>query len=274
MFAGVPAAIQDRTDSMPADTRSRASLIRAATFADATSSHAGTLAAPVADTAAGGAPSNSAVVEDPKTDWGGLWTDTGILFGTQVVAAGIIYSMPQSVSNWSDEQKKNSFNKYFDNLFNPVVDKDEHYINYALHPYWGATYYIRGRERGLEKLPAFVYSALISAMYEFGVECFFEKPSIQDLVVTPVVGTFLGALVFEPWRESIKRKPELRWYDHAVLAATDPVGVLSLAIESLFGVKSTIVVDYSSPQLQRRSAGTALASRSNRFGVVVQFPLN
>lgn len=182
--------------------------------------------------------------------------------------------MPESVSNWSSEQKKNSFKKYAKNVVAPVIDKDKFYINYVLHPYWGATYYIRGRERGLDKVPSFVYSALISAMYEFGIEAFFEKPSIQDLIVTPVIGSLMGAFLLEPLRDSIKRKQELHWYDHAALIVTDPVGVLSLGIEKLFGIKSTIMVDYSIPQLQQRSAGSAVASKNNRIGVVVQFPLN
>ena len=29
----------------------------------------------------------------------------------------------------------------------PVWDDDEFYLNYILHLYWGATYYMRGRER-------------------------------------------------------------------------------------------------------------------------------
>jgi len=187
---------------------------------------------------------------------------------------GVTYVLPESFSGWSTEQKKNVFKNYAENFVDPVIDDDKFYINYVLHPYWGATYYIRGRERGLDKVPSFVYSALISAMYEFGVECLFEKPSIQDLIVTPVAGSLLGALLFEPWRESIKRKKELRWYDHAALIVTDPVGVLSLGFEKLFGIKSTIMVDYSVPQMQKRSTGSAIASKSNRIGVVVQFPLN
>jgi uncharacterized protein DUF3943 len=227
---------------------------------------------PADETAADESPSHSVVTENHIPDWNGVWRDTGILFGSQFVAAGIIYTMPQSASGWSEDQKKNTFKHYAENFVNPNWDKDIFYLNNVLHPYWGATYYIRGRERGLDIVPSFVYSALISAMYEFGVECFFERPSIQDLIVTPVAGSLLGAFIFEPWRESIKRKQELRWYDHAALIVTDPVGVLSLGIEKLFGITSTIMVDYSVPQLQKRSTGTAIASTSNRIGVVVQFP--
>jgi hypothetical protein len=145
-------------------------------------------------------------------DWNGLWRDTGVLLGSQFVASGFLYMMPQSVSGWTSEQKKNVIQHYGDNLVRPVFDKDPFYSNYILHPYWGATYYIRGRERGLDKASSFVYSVLMSAMFEFGAECFFEKPSIQDLITTPVAGSLLGALIFEPWRDLIKRKQKLDWW--------------------------------------------------------------
>ena len=216
----------------------------------------------------------SDVAETRTPDWDGVWRDTGILFVSQAVAAGVIYVMPESFSSWSSEDKKNSFKKYKENVVSPIIDKDDFYINYVLHPYWGATYYTRARERGLDKASSFVYSALISAMYEFGVECFFERPSIQDLLVTPIGGSLLGAFVFEPWRDSIKRKMDLEWYDHAALVLTDPVGVLSMGFEKLFGIKSTVVVNYSTPQLQGRSAGFATASRDRRIGVGLQFVLD
>lgn len=219
----------------------------------------------------GGASSIHTGLDTSTPDWAGIWRDTSILAGSQIVAAGVIYLMPESVSGWSDEQKNNSFNKYAKNVADPVFDNDRLYINYLLHPYWGATYYIRGRERGLDKTSSFVFSALISAMYEFGIECFFEKPSIQDLIVTPVFGSLLGAFVFEPWRDSIKQKQELSWYDHAALVFTDPVGVLSLGVETLFGIKSTVTVDYFAPKLQKLSARSSQTEGDTRMGVVIKF---
>jgi hypothetical protein len=244
------------------------------TFAVSSSSHVGTVSTPSLETAAGEAQRVTAFQGKEAPDWDGVWRDTGILFGSQIVAAGLIYLMPESVSGWSDEQKKDSFKKYGKNVGHPSMDEDKFYVNYLLHPYWGATYYIRGRERGLDKVPCFVYSALISAMYEFGVEAFFEKPSIQDLIVTPVAGSLLGAFVFEPVRDSIKRKQVLRWYDDAVLIVTDPVGVLSSAVEKLFGIESTVRLQYSAPQLQKLSPGSAIASKNNRIGISLQIPLD
>jgi hypothetical protein len=227
---------------------------------------------PAAGTLPGEPPATVAGTGQRAPDWDGVWRDTGILFGAQAFAAAVLFVTPESVSNWSDEQKKSTFNKYDNNFSNPEVDDDKPYINYVLHPYWGAAYYTRARERGLDQASSFVFSTLASAMYEFGIECFFEKPSIQDLIVTPVAGSLIGAYLFEPWREAMKRKGELRWYDHAALVATDPIGVLSLGIEKWFGIESTITVDYPVPPLQRRSSNPAAASHGNGIRVVMTFP--
>ena len=273
-LASFPASDANEANDIELGARDKESLVGKTTFAINSSSHASTVSAPATEPVVDISPSHTAFEASRTPDWGGVWRDTGILFGAQIAVAGIIYTMPESVSKWSAEDKRNSFDKYVENVGDPVFDKDKFYINYILHPYWGATYYIRARERGLGKGPSFVYSALISAMYEFGIECFFEKPSIQDLISTPIGGSLLGAYIFEPLRESIKRKKELRWYDEAILIATDPIGVLSSGIEKLLGIKPTINIVYSVPQLQKLSTRSAIASNSNRFGVLLQFPLN
>ena len=55
-------------------------------------------------------------------------------------------------------------------------------------------------------------------------------------------GLLLGALLFEPIRERILRKPELRWYDHIPLALTDPMGVSNSIFERLWGIQTDIRV--------------------------------
>lgn len=242
-------------------------------FANTSSSRTGIVKPHPVQTSAGEAP-EIAVADNRKPDWDGVWRDTEVLFFSQIAVTGVIYLMPESISSWSREQRTNGFKKYDKNVVDPVIDKDKFYINYLIHPYWGATYYIRGRERGLDKTSSFFYSALLSAMFEFGIECMFEKPSIQDLLVTPIAGSLLGSAVFEPWREAIKRKPELRWYDHAALVATDPIGVLSTGFEKLLGIKPAIMVDYSIANTQKSATDTALTPQGNRIGVVLRFPIN
>jgi hypothetical protein len=177
-------------------------------------------------------------------DWVGLGRDTLFLLGYQFAFIGILYALPESVSNWSDDQKKNiSFETWWDNVQHPATwDKDNPLGNYVGHPYIGAAYYTRARERGFGELDSFLYSALASAMFEFGPEAIFERPSYQDLVVTPVGGALLG-LAFEPLRNWVKRKPELGWYDHVILIATDPIGALNGVFERMLGIKSDIRVD-------------------------------
>ncbi|BCS53346.1 DUF3943 domain-containing protein [Geobacter sp. SVR] len=273
--ASFPAADENRPDDVHPGVSSGESLITKTAFTNTTSSQAGTFSVPSTEGPAGEPPSLTAIEENHAPDWNGVWRDTGILLGSQVAVTGILYLLPENVSGWSEEQKENCFKNYSKNFGHPAWDSDDFYMNYILHPYWGATYYIRARERGLDKVPSFLYSALMSAMFEFGFECFFEKPSIQDLIVTPVGGSLLGAYLFEPLRESIKRKQELRWYDSALLVITDPIGVLSAAFEKLFGIKSSVRINYSGSPLQRLSDRSTIQSKSNRTaGVFLQFPFD
>jgi len=187
-------------------------------------------------------PESSTAIE---RDWGGLGRDTAFLLGYQAVAIGILFLLPEDVTNW--HHKDNPGEQWLHNVSRPTFDEDSWAINYLAHPYFGATYYIRARERGFGPWPSFAYSALASAMYEFGAEAFFEKPSIQDLIVTPVGGALLGAFVFEPIRARIRAKPELAWYDHVGLFLTDPIGGLNGTLERLFGIKSDVHVGLKPP---------------------------
>ena len=178
-------------------------------------------------------------------DWIGLGRDTALLIGYQAVAIGVIFLLPEDVSHWSG--KDHGIDQWVHNVSRPTFDNDSWWINYIAHPYFGAAYYTRARERGFGPWSSFAYSALASAAYEFGAEAFFEKPSIQDLIVTPVGGALLGAFVFEPIRGWIRAKPELAWYDHAGLFLTDPLGGLNGVFERLFGIKSDVHVGIKPP---------------------------
>ena len=66
-------------------------------------------------------------------------------------------------------------------------------------------------------------------------------------MVTPILGSLVGAFVFEPIRDWVKAKPEFRWYDQALLIATDPFGTLNSVIERMLGIKSEILLRPSPP---------------------------
>lgn len=186
-------------------------------------------------------------------DWPGIGRDTAYFFGYQFVVVGLLYVLPESVTGWTKDQKEEyDFDRWVKNVSNPQWDEDKWYLNYLVHPYWGAVYYIRARERGFDKLESFVYSAFLSALFEFGVEALFEPPSYQDLIVTPIAGTLVGMYVFEPIRQKIKAKgPQQEWYDKLALVLTDPLGVLSDFTDRVLGVKSSVRIAHSAPSKQR-----------------------
>ncbi len=176
-------------------------------------------------------------------DWRGVRRDTGYFLGYQVAILGVIYVLPASVSKWDKSEAGNAFKRWRENVSNPVWDDDDWWINYVLHPYWGATYYVRGRERGLDKGQSFLFSVALSTLFEYTLEAIFEPVSLNDLIITPVAGSLLGEFVFAPLRARIRAKPgELDWTDKTLLALTDPLGVVSAWTDRTFGVVSDVSV--------------------------------
>jgi len=197
---------------------------------------------------------------EPQRDWRGIGRDTAFYLGYQGVFAGVLYLLPESVTKWTKDQKKATIKKWKENVRNPVWDKDKWWINYLGHPYFGATFYIRARERGFQELGSFGYSALLSALYEFGIEAFFEPPSYQDLIVTPVGGILVGKYIFEPIRDNIKAKAHLKWYDHAGLILTDPLGAANSLFEKALGIQSDIRLQFHSSPRERIAVAPGVSS--------------
>lgn len=175
-----------------------------------------------------------------QPDWRGVSRDTAYFLGYQFAVIGVLYVAPESISGWDREQKRNyDFDKWRNNVSRPVWDEDRWWINYILHPYWGGTYYIRARERGLDRMQSFFYSVLLSTLFEYGAEALAEPVSAQDLVVTPVAGALLGEYLFTPLQQRIRAKQgALDWSDKALLFAIDPLGVVGAETDRLLGVKT------------------------------------
>ncbi len=175
-------------------------------------------------------------------DWDGLKKDTAYFLGYQLSIIGVLYVMPASISGWTDETKDDfSIQQYKDNVSRIVWDKDDWWLNYVLHPYWGGTYYVRAQQRGFGPVGSFWYAATLSSLYEFGAEAFFEEPSIQDLIVTPVAGYFVGKYFMEV-RADIEKKSAggLSGTDKFILIMTDPIGAMNRKVESWFGGEATV----------------------------------
>ncbi|MDR0484364.1 MAG: DUF3943 domain-containing protein [Alphaproteobacteria bacterium] len=140
-----------------------------------------------------------------------LLTVGGITVAFMLTGVGILYLLPSSITNWDTGGSaiSNLGSKWHTNVMNsPVYDRDAWFLNYITHPYWGAIYYMQGRNGGLGPLGSFMVSAFASTfLWEFGVEAFAEKPSIQDLFLTPIMGSFLGEGFWQA-SQSIKQNNE------------------------------------------------------------------
>lgn len=128
--------------------------------------------------------------------WGRLMVNTGVLMGAGVAMMGILESLPKDATAWNKKEnaKTPMFRRWIDNVTEgPVWDKDNPVFNYILHPYAGAAYYMGARSCGFNIWGSFVYSFCISTFFwEYGFESFNEIPSVQDLIITPVVGSLVG----------------------------------------------------------------------------------
>ncbi len=135
-------------------------------------------------------------VRDPKR----LLYDTGIYFGISFVAFGILWFSPESFSNWYIEEIKEDglIKRWKENVqAGPVWDDDLWFLNWIMHPWSGAIYYMSARGSGFKRWESFVYTTLISTFFwEYGIEAIAEIPSWQDLIITPTLGSLLGEAFF------------------------------------------------------------------------------
>ena len=152
-----------------------------------------------------------------KVDKKLLLQNTGSLIGFSVATMGILYLMPSSFTHWDNEDRKRPFSKWWDNVSRgPVWDKDDFFLNYVTHPYAGAVYYMGARSAGANAGYSFLYSfALSTFFWECGIEALAERPSIQDLIVTPVFGALFGEGFYMAKRHILDNNREL-WGSRAL----------------------------------------------------------
>lgn len=176
-----------------------------------------------------------------EPDRRGRRSDTRHFLAYQVASIAILYTLPESTTGWTTEQKKNySLGQWWDNVRHPEWDSDDFFVNYVAHPYWGAAYFVRSRERGYGNLDSFWYAAALSASYEFGAEALFEEPSIQDLIVTPVGGWLLGRYFMRVRKDMTRGRDatgELPFHQKFVITLTDPLGAINNTVDRWLGLE-------------------------------------
>ena len=135
-------------------------------------------------------------------NWHRMWINTAVLSGAFVGTLLVLECLPEDATTWNRAaiQKVPPFKRWYRNIFvrNPEWDHDNFIFNYVLHPYAGAVYFMSARTQGFNFWQSMLYSACISSIgWEFGIEAFMERPSYQDLFITPVVGSVIGELFYK-----------------------------------------------------------------------------
>lgn len=170
-----------------------------------------------------------------------LFNETRNLGLVAAGVAGLLYVLPESFSKW--DKSKNSgglVQQYKDHVSSPPVrDKDGWAVNYIGHPISGAAYYQVARNLGFSRMESFGYSVLMSTFFwEYGVEAIMEKPSIQDLWSTPVLGSILGEVFFQLSQHIEQQNGEVmgsKKLGSVLMVVLNPAGAISNQINEILG---------------------------------------
>ncbi len=171
------------------------------------------------------------LTREDKRKWGRLAANTGVLVGAFVGTLFVLECLPEGATAWNRSEYEDMtlgqrWHKYVIEE-GPHWDHDRWIFNYVLHPYAGAVYFMAARSCGFNFWRSFLYCSIISNVcWEFGIEAFMERPSVQDLIITPVVGSCLGELFYRIKRNIVNHDYTLcgsKILGNAVAIFCDPV---------------------------------------------------
>ncbi len=160
----------------------------------------------------------SMTLNDP--DWGRYWANMGLIAGAMCGTLAVLECLPEDATTWNRKELQEipPFTRWYRNIFvrNPELDHDNWIFNYLLHPYAGAAYFMAARSCGFNFWRSMLSSAFVSTvLWEFGIEAFMERPSYQDIVITPIIGSVIGELFYKLKREIVANDYQL-WGSSAI----------------------------------------------------------
>ena len=150
----------------------------------------------------------------------------GTLTALSLIGIGVYAWAPTSFTGADKENAWPEARDHFKEAWTkpPVFDKDKEGVNFLGHPYFGMNFYLSQRNYGESPLYSFLFSTLTSTCFEYFIESWSERPSVQDLLITPIVGSILGELVYRATQEM--RKDGLTTGEKIVLTVINPLYVL------------------------------------------------
>jgi hypothetical protein len=145
-----------------------------------------------------------------------------ILWPSSLAGHFYLYAKEGELGNLSGQYSLKMYRRTF--TLPPVWDRDSISWNYGVHPLMGSFSYLAYRNHRAHWAEAFAGAAINSAIYEYVIAGGTQQPSINDLIVTPVLGSLLGEGIYQ-LKKKILRDPHLNFFEKAVLTITDPFEV-------------------------------------------------
>ena len=132
-----------------------------------------------------------------RNEHAGIWKKVGraelFIGGVELLGMAVLIAMPKEITKWSDDWAKDAWRNLKRSFSTtPVWDKDDWALNYIGHPIAGSYYYNALRSQNASRFHSFLFSTAQSFIWEYIIEGVAERPSAQDLFITPVVGSMLG----------------------------------------------------------------------------------
>lgn len=212
-----------------------------------------------------------ATMHGVNPNWHRMWINTAVLSSAFVGTLFVLELLPEDATSWNRAYLRQTpmFRRWYRNIFvrDPEWDHDNPIFNYVLHPYAGAAYFMSARSCGFSFWGSMLYSAAISTVgWEFGIEAFMERPSYQDIFITPVVGSLMGELFYRGKHAIVNQGYELLGsyaLGRAVCFLLDPVNEV---IDLFRGNPNTAYA-----KTRRSRVEASFAPGPNGFAMVVKF---
>jgi len=132
-----------------------------------------------------------------RNEHAGIWKKVGraelLTGGAEMFGITVLMLSPKEVTGWSPDWTRDAWRNMKRSLSTlPVWDDDDWQLNYIGHPIAGSYYYNSLRSQNVSIVHSFLFATAQSFIWEYFIEATAEKPSTQDLIVTPIAGAILG----------------------------------------------------------------------------------
>lgn len=153
-----------------------------------------------------------------------LWIVSGALIGAQVATDLALSALPKETTGW----EKGGFDVMLRSAkLGPHFDNDHWTFNYLAHPLAGSEYYLIARNRDANWWQSTLYSIAASTFWEYVTEGYYERPSIQDLIITPLSGAILGEARYQAKKSLLDKDGRARGWRKVFVIVLDPMDALS-----------------------------------------------